>query len=43
LDQLAWRAGLFMVNGGNIANDFRFFDQRQPSCSTLPGPGLLIS
>ena len=25
LDQIAWRAGLFMVNGGNTANDFRFF------------------
>jgi len=24
LDQIAWRAGLFMVNGGNTANDFRF-------------------
>ena len=27
------------VNGGNTANDFLFFDQRQPSCSTLPDPG----
>ena len=43
LDQIAWRAGLFMVNGGNTANDFRIFDQRQPSCSTLPEPGLFIS
>src|SRR5262249_46997569 len=43
LDQIAWRAGLFMVNGGNTVNDFRFFDQRQPSCSTLPDPCLLIS
>ena len=25
LDQITWRAGLFMVNGGNTANDFRFF------------------
>jgi hypothetical protein len=32
-----------MVNGGNAANDFRFFDQRQPSCSILPDPGLFIS
>ena len=24
LDQRAWRAGLFMVNGGDTVNDFRF-------------------
>ncbi len=43
LDQIAWRAGLFMVNDANTANDLRFFDQRQPPCSTLPDPGLFIS
>src|SRR5581483_2590747 len=31
LDQIAWRAGLFMVNGGNTASYWNFFDQRQLS------------
>jgi hypothetical protein len=39
LDQIAWRAGLFMMDGGDTANDFRLLDWRQPSCSSTANVG----
>jgi hypothetical protein len=41
LDQIAWRAGLFMVNGGNTANDFRFLTSVSRPAAPCPIRGFL--
>jgi hypothetical protein len=39
LDQIAWRAGLLMVDRGDTADDFSLLDRRQPPASSTANIG----
>ena len=39
LDQIAWRAGLLMVDRGDIADDSSLLDRRQPPASSTANIG----
>ena len=39
LDQVAWRAGLLMMDRGDTADNFSFLVRRQPSCSSTANVG----
>jgi hypothetical protein len=39
LDQIAWRTGLLMMDGGDMVDDFRFLGWCQPSYSGTASVG----